>query len=180
MRFTSPLGTAIYPHLNKPDVEFNPDGVYKTDLGMEDARELYAACEKAAIAEFGKDVKFKMPFRQDEESGTTVIRVKSKYAPKIYDSEGYLMLGDQIPNLWGGSTLKVGGYITTYSVSGSKGVSLQLTKVQVIKPVSGSGSDGGFEPVDGGFVAPKNTPEEFDDEETGEIGRAIEKTADRF
>jgi len=102
------------------------------------------------------------------------MKVKSKYAPKIYDSTGQLMLGDQIPQLWGGSTLKVGGYITTYSVSGSKGVSLQLTKVQVINPVSGN-SDDGFDSVDGGYVAEEITEEAFEDEEQVEVQKA-----DRF
>ena len=173
-KFTSPQGTAIYPHLNKPDTQFNPDGIYKVDLSMEDAESLETLCQNAAISEFGSKAKFRMPFRQDEESGQTIMKVKSKYAPKIYDSTGQLMLGDQIPQLWGGSTLKVGGYITTYSVSGSKGVSLQLTKVQVINPVSGN-SDDGFDSVDGGYVAEEITEEAFEDDEQVEVEKA-----DRF
>ena len=84
----------------------------------------------------------------------------------------------QIPNLWGGSTLKVGGFITTYTVSGSKGVSLQLTKVQVINPVSGGGDQDGFDSIDGGFVAQEITQEAFDDGVEQEV--VHEAKADRF
>jgi hypothetical protein len=164
IKFSSPEGTAVYPHLNKPDIQFNPDGVYKTDLAIQNCEELMDQAHNLAVEEFGAKTKFKMPFRTDEETGSTVLRVKSKYAPKIFDSTGQVLVGDQIPLMWGGSTLKVGGYMTTYSVSGQKGVSLQLTKVQVINPVGGGlSSNDGFEAVEGGFIAPEITQEEFDD-----------------
>ena len=93
------------------------------------------------------------------------------------------MVGEQIPKLWGGSTLKVGGYITTYSVSGSNGVSLQLVKVQVINPVGGSGGgdEDGFDTFDGGFVATEIIKEAFDDGEENEPEQRVESTkAERF
>ena len=56
-----------------------------------------------------------------------------------------------LPKLGGGSTIKMGGVFNCYTVSGSKGVSLMLDKVQVIDVVNGfGGDDGGFEAVDGG------------------------------
>ena len=178
VKFVSPLGTAVYPHLNVPDTQFNPDGVYKTALSMDNCEELIDACNNLAVEEFGKGTKFKMPFTQDEDTGNTVMKVKSKYAPKIFDSKGQIMVGDQIPKLWGGSTLKVGGYITTYSVSGSKGVSLQLVKVQVINPVGGGGGDDeGFDNFDGGFVAAEISKEAFADAQ--EIPQVESATADR-
>ncbi len=183
VKFTSPVGTAVYPHLNMPDTQFNPEGVYKTALSMENCEDLIDACNNLAVSEFGKGTKFKMPFTKDEETGQTVLKVKSKYAPKMYDSSGEVMVGEQIPKLWGGSTLKVGGYITTYSVSGSKGVSLQLVKVQVINPVGGSGGgdEDGFDTFDGGFVATEITKEAFDDGEENEPEQRVESTkAERF
>lgn len=178
VKFTSPVGTAVYPHLNKPDTQFNPDGVYKTELSMENCEALVDACHNLAVEEFGAKANFRMPFKQCEETGQTILKVKSKYAPKIFDSSGQIMVGDQIPNLWGGSTLKVGGFITTYAVSGSKGVSLQLSKVQVINPVSGNGDSDGFDAVDGGFVAEEITQEAFDDDTQEETVQ--EAKADRF
>jgi len=32
--FVSPIGTAVYPYLISPDVQHNPEGVYKTDLAV--------------------------------------------------------------------------------------------------------------------------------------------------
>jgi hypothetical protein len=182
VKFVSPQGVAVYPHLNKPDTQFNPDGVFKTELAIENCEALVDACNNLAVEEFGSKAKFRMPFRYDEETGNTVLKVKSKYAPKIFDSQGQIMVGDQIPNLWGGSTLKVGGFITTYSVSGSKGVSLQLSKVQVINPVSGGSDEEGFDSVDGGFVAQEIPEEAFDDGESQEppvVQEAETATADR-
>ena len=33
-RMVSPLGEAVYPHLNRPDVKFNPLGEYKITLKL--------------------------------------------------------------------------------------------------------------------------------------------------
>jgi hypothetical protein len=41
-KLTSPVGTAIYPHLSKPDTKFNEDGEYRVNLrlSMDDAKPL--------------------------------------------------------------------------------------------------------------------------------------------
>jgi hypothetical protein len=183
IKFTTPAGTAVYPHLNKPDVQFNPDGVYKTSLAMDNCDDLIAACEELGREEFGDKVKFKTPFNRDEESGQMVVKVKSKYAPMFFDSTGEIMQGDQIPQLWGGSTLKLGGTISAYSVSGSKGISLQLKKVQVITPISGSndGDESGFDAVDGGYIAKEILKEEFNsDEQDADEEAMVQESASRF
>jgi len=183
IKFITPAGTAVYPHLNKPDTQFNPEGVYKTSLAMENCDDLIEACNKLGREEFGEKAKFKIPFARDEESGQMVMKCKSKYAPLIFDSEGQVMTGEQIPLLWGGSTIKLGGSISAYSVSGSKGISLQLTKVQVINPVGGGsdGDDSGFDSVDGGYLAKEITKEEFEDAvEDAEQEEMVENAASRF
>ena len=40
IKYTSPFGKAIYPHLNSPDVQFKAEGVYhlKLELGDKDAK----------------------------------------------------------------------------------------------------------------------------------------------
>ena len=72
--------------------------------------------------------------------------------------------------------LKVGGFIAPYEVCGSKGVTLQLTRVQVIEPVS-SGEQGGdgFDAVEGGFVGQDILQEAFDAEDAPQT-----QSADRF
>jgi hypothetical protein len=183
IKFITPAGTAVYPHLNKPDTQFNPDGVYKTSLSMENCDELIEACEALGKEEFGEKAKFRVPIARDEETGQMVMKCKSKYAPLIFDSKGEVMTGEQIPLLWGGSTLKLGGTISPYSVSGSKGISLQLKKVQVINPVGGGedGDDSGFDSVDGGYLAKEITKEEFEDaEQDAAEEEVVSQAASRF
>lgn len=175
IKFVSPQGRARYPWLNKPDTQFNPDGVYTCMLILDESAALVKQIKDIAKEEFGAKDKPRMPFETDDETGEIVIKSKSKYQPKFYDATGQVLTGSQVPNIWGGSILKIGGFITPYQVSGSKGISLQLSKVQIIEPVSGSGDDSGFESVDGGFVA-SEIEESFND---SELDKSTE-TADRF
>ena len=82
-----------------------------------------------------------------------------------------------MPPLRSGSELRVGGFIAPYSVNGKNGLSLQLTRVQVINPVSGDGNADGFDAVEGGFVGEELTQEAFDEQEAVV---SEEATADRF
>ena len=165
--FNSGSGRAQYPWLNEPDTAFGNDPRYKTNLIADDASALIAKIEALAEEEFGKDwKKVRMPFVRDEDTGEVILKTKSKYAPLFYDSAGSDLVGQQVPKLWGGSVIKIGGYMVPYTVSGSKGISLQLTKVQVINPVSsGEKKDGGFEAVEGGYVADDIMQEAFDNDE---------------
>ena len=165
VKFTSKQGRAQYPWLNEPDTAFNKEPRYKTNLIVQDASSMVAEIEKVAEAEFGKDWhKATMPFGTDEETGETVFKIKSQYAPYFFDSKGAPLVGKQIPTLWSGSVIRVGGYIAPYIISGKKGVTLHLTKVQVIEPVSGSSGSGddAFDAVDGGFVADELLQDAFD------------------
>mgnify|MGYP000853050049 CR=1 FL=1 len=176
VKFNSSQGRAQYPWLNEPDTAFGGEPKYKTNLIADDASALKAKIEEVAEAEFGKDWgKARMPFKMDDETGETVFVTKSKYSPFFYDSSGQDLVGGQIPKLWAGSVIKIGGYIVPYNVNGSKGVSLQLTKVQVINPVSSGENKGeGFEAVEGGYVADDIMQEAFDED----LPQAA--TADRF
>ena len=179
VKFNSEKGRAQYPWLNKPDTAFNQDPVYKTNLIVEGGEALKQACLDLAEAEFGaKASKARMPFDHDEETGETIFKAKSKYAPWFFDSAGSPLVDKQIPQLWGGSVLIIGGYIAPYSVSGSVGISLQLKKVQVIEPVSSGGDDDGFEAVEGGYIANDSIPEDTFDEE--QVLAEKTESADRF
>ena len=175
----SPEGRAKYPWLNKPDTQFDSNGVFKTSLIIEDSKAFVKQLNDIAKEEFGAKAKTKLPYDTDEETGSTFIKVKSKYQPKFYDSTGQILTGNQVPNLWGGSVMKVGGFITTYQVSGQKGISLQLTKVQIIDPVT-SGDDSGFDNVEGGFVAAATEEDSFDDVPTETVAQGQAEEADRF
>ena len=179
VKFVSPEGRAKYPWLNKPDTQFDSNGVFKTSLIIEDSKAFVKQLNDIAKEEFGAKAKIKLPYDTDEETNETFIKVKSKYQPKFYDSTGQILTGNQVPNLWGGSVIKVGGFITTYQVSGQKGISLQLTKVQIIDPVT-SGDDSGFDNVEGGFVAAATEEDSFDDVPTETVAQGQAEEADRF
>jgi hypothetical protein len=177
--FTSSVGRAHYPWLNKPDTAFGNEPKYKTGLILEEKDPLLAQLKEVAAEEFGPRAAAKahMPFKTDEETGETVLTVKSKYAPNFFDSTGQNLVGKQVPPLRSGSELRVGGFIAPYSVNGKNGISLQLTRVQVVNPVSGDGSADGFDAVEGGFVGEELTQEAFDEQEAVV---SEEATADRF
>ena len=153
-KFTTPAGHAKYPHLNTPDTAFDTDNPkYKTEILMseDEAAPLVAQIKAAAQEAFGVNAKFRMPVTKDEETGQVSIKAQSKYQPKFYDAQGQVITPTALPKIGGGSTVKMGGVLNLYTVSGSKGVSLMLDKVQVIDVVNGfGGDDGGFEAVDGG------------------------------
>lgn len=159
--FVTHKGTAQYPWLNKADTQFDPEGVYKTNLlvPQDQAKHLIDQLKEIAQDEFGKKAATaRMPYKIDEETGMMSIIAKSKFQPKFFDSKGQVV--NNPPNLFGGSVIKIGGVVSPYTVTGNNGISLRLTKVQIIEPVSqtGSGTDG-FEAMEDGFVA-----EEFDNE----------------
>lgn len=179
IKFTTKEGRAQYPWLNEPDTAFGGEPKYKTNLIVEDAAELIAQIEDLASEEFGpKWKKARMPFKTDEDTGETVFNAKSKYAPHFFDSKGQNLVGKQVPNLWAGSVLRIGGYIAPYTVSGANGIQLQLTRVQVINPVtSGNQSGDGFDAIEGGYVGEDILQETFDAKEPKEEMAA---SADRF
>lgn len=165
--FTSPSGIAQYPWLTTPDTQFNPDGVYQTNLvfdsGVSD--DLIKQITETATDHFGDLKNVKMPFFSDPETGHMVIKIKSKYAPVFWDSSLNVLVGEQIPNVWGGSKIKVGGTISCFTISGSKSVSLRMHKVQLINVVSGgsaSNNADGFEVSEGGFIAADIKAEDID------------------
>jgi len=178
VKFVTSTGRCQYSYLTKPDVQFNLEGVYKVNLIVDDCKDLLDTCKQLAEEEFGKKGKYRLPISVDEDSGEHIIKIKSKYAPKFFDSNGQMLAGKQVPDLWGGSIVRIGGTINPYTVSGQKGITLQLNKVQVIEPVDASTSQDseGFDSVEGGFVASEATVEDtFDDKE-----EETKDTADRF
>jgi len=162
-KFTTPAGNAKYPHLNSPDTAFDTDNPkYKTEILMseDEAAPLIAQIKAAAAEAFGANANYRMPVTKDEETGQVSIKAQSKYQPKFYDAQGQVIVPSALPKIGGGSTVKMGGVLNLYTVSGSKGVKMMLDKVQVIDVVNGfGGDDGGFEAVDGGSF----TVEHFDD-----------------
>lgn len=164
-KYNTPIGTARYPHLNKPDTRFDDEGVYKCDVLLEaDAPE---TIELIAYLEGIRDAKFdeleakkqKSYSKADvyevdlddagDETGLLIFKTKLKAVghndkgetwnnePKLFDSQGNPLPEDT--QVWSGSKLIVAGKVMAYAMGSTKsvGVSLKCDGVQVIELVSG-------------------------------------------
>jgi hypothetical protein len=165
-RYTTPAGIAQYPYLNKPDTKFNPDGDYKISLEIPGAaaqalvtfldEQFSASIVKAKKENPGKKIKEgDVPYAIDEDTGKVTVRfkLKAKVTPKqgdpfeqrpaIFDAKGKPLTGDNLPNIGGGSKVKVAyELIPYYTAIAGAGVSLRLKAVQVIDLVEFSGGAG--------------------------------------
>tara|TARA_E500000178_G_scaffold240941_1_gene237394 strand:- start:3576 stop:4103 length:528 start_codon:yes stop_codon:yes gene_type:complete len=169
MNFSTPLGTAQYPWLNKADTKFDEEGVFKTNLIVphEDAKDLVGRINEFAKEQLGNKLsKAMMPYESDPDTGDVIFKTKSKFAPKFKDSAGQLIVGDSVPQLWGGSVIRVAGTLTAYDKGVNVGVKLNLGAVQVIQPAETTNGGDDFGAVEGGFVATKESKEtdEFSDD----------------
>ena len=151
VNFKTPVGTAKYPHLLRPDTAFDSEGKFKTEvvLPADKARPLVELIESSYAAEYGEG-HHRVPYKVDEETGDVSFKAQSKYQPKFADSTGQLVPPERAPNIGGGSRICAEGYLNVYDVSGTKGVSITLQSIQIVEVVQGGGG-GNFDAVDGGF-----------------------------
>ena len=157
--FVSGVGTARYAwiHPDRPDTAFNADGEYKLQLILDPkaAQRIMSVIDSVVADAFPSEDKSKLsiPVDTEEETGNVILKMKSKFPPKYTDASGAPIVGSNIPNVWGGSTLQAYGNVKAYEVNKQqRGISLQLNTVQVIALVEG-GKPEGFEAVEG-YTAP--------------------------
>jgi hypothetical protein len=122
---TSPIGIAVFPHLEKPDT-FKGQNHYKLNLELpKDVAEVF----KAKLQEMIKDEKFetkkpKLPFREGRDESVFLISAKSQYKPVIYDSHKNPISA----RVGGGSKVRFIAEVYNYG----EGISLRLNQVQVV------------------------------------------------
>lgn len=166
--FTTPKGTAVYPHLNRPDYAFNSDGVFTTKLRVpaDQAKTLMDTVRAVAQDEFGKKAtSAKLPWAI-EDSGEVVFLAKSKFKSKFMDSSGKLIAERQVPEIYGGSVLKMAGTLYAWNAGGNYGVSLQLGGIQIVTLAEPVGSFD-FEPEEDGYIAGNDN--QANDNHAGEV-----------
>jgi hypothetical protein len=153
INFNTPLGTAKYPHLNKPDTAFDVEGKYKLELmfSASEAKPMMELINNSAKAEFGKS-QYRVPYSVDDETGDVAFKASSKYQPAFVDTIGNPVPVNGLPKMGGGSKLKMQAYLNVYTVSGSKGVSITLQAIQIVEAVQGMNGAPTFEVVEGGFT----------------------------
>lgn len=156
VKFRTNTGIAQYPWLQpgRPDTAFDAEGKYKVQLRLseEDAKDVLDVIKQVKSDSFGPKDKVRLPFDRDEETGEIVIKTQSKYIPAYVDATGKTIPNDQVPSMFGGSRLRIMGYVDPYTSAGSKGISLRLIAVQIIEPVSSQGGGDFFDSVEGGFT----------------------------
>lgn len=178
-KFITPLATAIYPHLTRPDVKFDPDGVYKCDIKLprEEAQPLIDQLEAIRDKFWDEqlDPKAKRQFSKESvytddlddngnETGLVIFRTKMKAkvtskdgkvyesSPRLFDAKNNRITPESV---YGGSRVRVAGEVKPYKMDSTKkvGVSLRLKDVQIVELVEGNGGASPFGETDG-YVAP--------------------------
>ena len=160
-RFTTPVGTALWPHLNEPDTKFDKDGSYSVNLVL-DKEEAMTISEKLssvleefiASGESKSKKKAALPIKEDmgqdgKPTGNYQIKFKLRAVgqsrgerweqrPALFDSQGQ-PLSEHVGN---GSKIKVGAEVVPYSTAmAGTGVTLRLKAVQVIELASTGGDN---------------------------------------
>ena len=157
------VGTARYPHVNKPNTTFDPDGAYSCDIIVTEAEAKEFAAKIETIRgeahdmeerKTGKKIRLckEFPVKQTED-GQWIIRSKQKakgknsrtgevyeFSIKLFDAQGKACDVE----VGGGSKVKMAlKPYTWYSPSLGFGVSLQLKALQIIELVAPSASGAG-------------------------------------
>lgn len=186
----SPRGEAVWPKLSEPNTQFNPDGVYETDLrlGAEEGQKFLSKLEDMldehydnVCKEQGKKVKRgSISCKPVEVDGTATGELDFKFKmkalagregkkweqrPTIMDTKGKVIDPKSV-SIGSGSTIKVSFTIYPYyTAMVGAGLSLQMNAVQLIEYVPYGGSDMrslGFEEEEG-FVYTQETEEAQED-----------------
>lgn len=180
ININTPTGVAVFPALKTPDTKFDELGQYKADLRLsaEAAKPLMVK-----LAEIFKRHTGKAPVATDnsmwskeidketgEETGNIVFKIRVKNRRRrdgeIWNRRPVLFDASLKPvdvNPWGGTEMRVSMSVYCWDTGAKKGVSLQPQAVQIIKLVTGGGSNGagfGFD-AEEGFIA-ADQPAGFD------------------
>lgn len=164
VNFVTKAGQAQYAWLQpgRPDTAFDAEGKYKTNLilSAEDAAPLVEKINmlRGNSEKFTPKDNVTLPFSVDSETGDVVIKVSSKFQPKYMDAKGNPVPIDQVPLMYSGSTIRLSGAVDAWSKGANRGISLRLSAVQIIDPVSGAGTAGNFDAVEGYEASPETFP----------------------
>jgi len=193
VRFTTEVGIAKWPHLNKPDTKFDKDGAYKLSLILDKesvkgilgkSKEVLKDFVDAGLAKSKK--MSPLPIRDDKDdagnpNGNFEVKFKLRAVgrsqsdsweqrPALFDAGGRPMS----ELIGGGSKVKVGCEIVPYSTAATgTGITLRLKAVQVIELATVSSGDS-FESwsfsEEQGFTTDGKPAEDKEEEDATEEG----------
>lgn len=187
-RILTPVGTAVFPRLNKPDDKFDADGVYSVKLRLtpdeaedfiEKLEALYEEHYQQCLSDEGKKKLKKAPLpwgmEEDkdtgEETGNYLINCKMKAVvrPKgrePFDKKPVLVDSQGVPIsliVGGGSRIQVCLEVNRWFTALGVGMTLWPVAVQVIQlsePGTADPASFGFETHDDGFSVKDGTFED--------------------
>jgi hypothetical protein len=135
----TPVGTAVYPWLNKPDTKFNPDGEYSVTLLLSKADAKVVSGVVKPLMAGGKHNPIK-PEVDDQGNDTGNFKIKFKLKAKVTPKRGQpfeqkpVLLdedGNRLEKLiGGGSKIKIAYEAYAYDGMGG-GVTLRVKKVRM-------------------------------------------------
>ena len=184
MKMVSPVGTAVYPHLNTPDTKYVDDGEFKTQLSVpeEEASKFISSLEEAYNSSYSKECteqkkpklkKADMPWVEEyDEDGNSTGNILFKFKMKAKTKTGIELRPLIVDSdrkgcdsaIGSGSKLKVAFEARSWVVPAlGVGMTLRLRGVQILDLVEWSGGASaqslGFG-VEEGFVAPEKVEEQ--------------------
>lgn len=157
--YTTQFGEANFPHLNKPDTQFNSQGIYQVKLLVKavdaegDINIINQIIDNEVSIQQNKQLDKKdsllrapLPFKSIED-GRIQFQFKSKFKPKLFDHN--LDILDDNKFIWGGSIIRVNYKPASYYVPKTGvGCTLRLVSVQVKQLIEGNSALQGFEPIE--------------------------------
>jgi hypothetical protein len=195
----TPVGKAVYPHLQTPDTRFNDNGVYQCRLHVEEAdfnefsaqiNELYEKAYKAECAAKDKELKKAKsnPLRVTDEGSfeiyakqdalkQTATKGLLQFRVAAYNAKGTKI---QMPAVGSGSTIKMAVEPHFWYVSSQGfGMTLRLRSVQIIDLKEFSSKDKLFDAVDG-FSGGEAFTNELTNDEAPEVSQEADEDAFSF
>jgi hypothetical protein len=155
---TTPIGTAVFPHLRKPDT-FKGQEHFKVSVELPKAEAEAFKAKVLEMADLSKlPKKPKTPVKDGRDDSVMNVTAKSKYAPGIFDAHK-----NRIPesiDIAGGSKIRAICEVYQYD----EGVSLRLLQVQVVQLRERAGGNCAFEEIEDGY-----TYEGGEEETSGEL-----------
>ena len=178
---TTPKGTAKWPYLTEPDIEFNPDGLFHTKLSCKKTESVnikktiddMIALEVKKQHDLNPDKAIKKSLPYTEEGDDIVFNFKMKASgvrksdKKAFTQEPNIVNADLTPfdkslKIWGDSILKITFEPYAWNMSIGIGCTLRIKTVQVLELVTGKLSDTLGDLKADPVVAPKLTQEAND------------------
>ena len=157
---TTPKGTAQWPYLTEPDIEFNPEGLFHTKLSCKKTESVnikktiddMIALEVKKQHDLNPDKAIKKSLPYTEEGDDIVFNFKMKASgvrksdKKAFTQEPNIVNADLTPfdkslKIWGDSILKITFEPYAWNMSIGIGCTLRIKTVQVLELVTGKLSD---------------------------------------